>query len=66
MNENIFETILKTNAEYVESVNSGAGAEMQDNLLAQCRILFKTMILDAGLATEYREYCDMKSAKGLM
>ncbi len=63
MNESIFETILKTNAQYIDAVNRKESAEVQENLLTQCRILFKTMILDAGLATEYKEYCEKKSAK---
>lgn len=58
MNEGIFRTVFLTNKEYVEAVESGARAEVQVNLLKQCEILFKTMILDTGLAEEYKEYCE--------
>jgi len=57
-NAGIFETVLNTNKQYVDAVKAGATAEIQENLLTQCRIIFKTMVLDAGLATEYKEYCE--------
>ena len=59
----VFETVLNTNKEYIEAVNTGARAEVQENLLKQCGILLRTMILDAGLATSYKDYCDEKKAK---
>ena len=61
-NEGIFETVLYANNEYAEAVKNNARAEVQKNLLTQCQILFSTMILDAGLASEYKEYCDKKFA----
>lgn len=61
-NTNIFETVLSANKDYVKAVNTGARAEVQENLLIQCRILFKTMILEVGLAVEYNDYCNHKIA----
>ena len=61
-NEGIFETVLYANNEYAEAVKNNARAEVQKNLLTQCEILFNTMILDAGLVSEYKEYCDKKFA----
>lgn len=62
MNKGIFETVLMTNKDYIEAVNRGESAEVQTNLLKQCDIIFKTMILNAGLAEEYKEYCERKIA----
>lgn len=60
-NEGIFKTVLMTNLEYVEAIKNNASVEVQVNLLKQCEILFKTMILDKGLATEYKEYCEQNN-----
>lgn len=56
--EGIFNTVIKANRDYVKAVDSNANAEVQENLLTTCRILMKTMIQDAGLCNEYKEYCE--------
>lgn len=61
-NKGIFETVLATNKEYIDAINSNADAKVQVNLLKQCEIVLKTMIIDAGLAQEYKDYCDTQIA----
>lgn len=56
-----FETVLFTNKCYVDAINRGAGAEEQEIALNACRVVFKKLVLDAGLAQEYNEYCIKKS-----
>ncbi len=53
----IFDTVLKHNKDYKEAVENNASAEVQQNLLTQCSIIHRTMVIDAGLANEYHDYC---------
>ena len=59
----VFETVLHANRQYVEAIERNERAEVQINLLKTCEILMKTMIIDAGLSQEYRDYCDAKTAR---
>ena len=57
----IFENVIAANREYIASLNGGT-AEAQTEALAKSNKMFNAIIA-ANLCTEYKDYCDVKTAK---
>lgn len=62
-NTELFEATLSANREYVNLVDFGGSAEQQNKAFAKFAKMFG-VIITKNLCTEYRDYCDAKTAKG--
>lgn len=61
INEALFEIVLTANSKYVDAVNTGASAQVQEALQDVCAEIFNRLILGMGLANEYAEYCKRRA-----
>ena len=61
-NKEYFEAVLMINKEYIDALNAGESAQVQESLLKQCKTTLRTQVLERGLANEYEAYCRHKIA----
>lgn len=62
MNNKVFDRVLEANKNYIDALNKNATAYAQTIYLDRCKMLMKELVIEAGLAQEYREYCEKKIA----
>lgn len=57
MYEGIFRAVLAANRVYVESVEANESAEEQERKLKDAGFVFKRLVKECGLLSQYDEFC---------